>query len=234
MADLMELVNTCEVAMGGIKTDKAESAMSRISELKHLGFNKAAGLISDALNPKMRIEKIAFHKFICISEKKIQDYLNRKADEYNKKWTRATGGGAMGHMLVGNSFAIPVNSNVWLGGGLAGISSPTPPRQETPQEYTSYDTTYYDVPTMHSGISAEGTIGHFRWIELHTKDYEKIPPKEVLTRLKEVQEMEVFDNFTVAEVNQVKDPLLLGRIRGSKDRYFIAQWGDDVSLDDVI
>jgi len=27
---------------------------------------------------------------------------------------------------------------------------------------------------------------------------------------------------------------LLGRINGSSDRYFLAQWGKDVKLDDII
>lgn len=77
-------------------------------------------------------------------------------------------------------------------------------------------------------------VGYFKWEEVATEQYAGIPPESVLARFEDVQRKKLFDSYTVATVGAVKDPLLLGRILGCDDRFFIAQWGDDVSLDDVI
>lgn len=90
----------------------------------------------------------------------------------------------------------------------------------------------YCVLTCHSrGYKG---VGKFEWSETPIDKYEGIPPEGVLKRFAEVKETKVFDRYSVATVKAVKDPLLLGHIDGSEDRYFIAQWGDDVKLDDVI
>lgn len=77
-------------------------------------------------------------------------------------------------------------------------------------------------------------IGIFAWEETAIEDYAGIPPDNVLSRFEEVAAKKVFDYFTIGTVQAVKDPLLMGRVKGVEDRFFIAQWGDDVSLDDVI
>jgi hypothetical protein len=79
------------------------------------------------------------------------------------------------------------------------------------------------------------TIGRFEWKEERVEDYEGLPPAPVIETFKEHKARKVFDYFTIASVNSVPDPLLLGRIDGDDDnRWFIAQWGADVCLDDLI
>lgn len=79
------------------------------------------------------------------------------------------------------------------------------------------------------------TIGRFEWKEERVEDYDGLPPAPVIETFKEHKARKVFDYFTIASVNSVPDPLLLGRIDGDDDnRWFIAQWGEDVCLDDVI
>lgn len=79
------------------------------------------------------------------------------------------------------------------------------------------------------------TIGRFEWKEERVEDYEGLPPAPVIKTFKEHKARKVFDYFTIASVNSVPDPLLLGRIDGDDDnRWFIANWGTDVCLDDLI
>ena len=79
------------------------------------------------------------------------------------------------------------------------------------------------------------TIGRFEWKEERVEDYEGLPPAPVIKTFKEHKTRKVFDYFTIASVNDIPDPLLLGRINGDDDnRWFIAQWGKDVCLDDLI
>lgn len=78
-------------------------------------------------------------------------------------------------------------------------------------------------------------VGLIEWMECAIHDYVGIPPSNVLDALRTAKDKKIFDQFTVATVKHLKDPLLLGRIEGVDDaRFFIAQWGEDVCLDDLI
>ena len=70
--------------------------------------------------------------------------------------------------------------------------------------------------------------------------YPGLPPADVLGKLSEAKARQCFDSYEVAEINpvatQIKlpDPLLFGRIEGCPDRFFIAEWGTDVSITDLL
>lgn len=67
--------------------------------------------------------------------------------------------------------------------------------------------------------------------------YGKVPPADVLQKVREAKALGCFDDFEVATVQSVKvipDPLIFGRISGSANRYFVAQWDDDVKIEDIL
>lgn len=66
--------------------------------------------------------------------------------------------------------------------------------------------------------------------------YEKIPPADVLEKLEVAQEKKCFDRYEIAKIDwieEVKDPILFGRIDNCDDYFFIGQWDDDVKFEDV-
>lgn len=65
-------------------------------------------------------------------------------------------------------------------------------------------------------------------------EYENAPPESVLVNLEIAMGRECFDQYEVAYIKNVKDPLLFGRIKGCPDRFFIDQWDDDVKITDLI
>lgn len=65
-------------------------------------------------------------------------------------------------------------------------------------------------------------------------NYDKIPPADVLAEMQVAQDRKCFDDFEVAYIKQVKDPLLFGRIHGCPKRFYIAAWDDDIKLSDLI
>lgn len=69
---------------------------------------------------------------------------------------------------------------------------------------------------------------------LPIEQYTNVPPDDVLTSLEVAQERKCFDSYEVAYIKNVKDPLLFGRVHGTPNRFFIAQWDNDVSIDDLI
>ena len=72
-------------------------------------------------------------------------------------------------------------------------------------------------------------------VVVEIKDYDKVPPDEVLEELKKAQAKKCFDSFHIAYIRKVKDPILFGKIDDFKNLFFyIAQWGDDVKIEDII
>ena len=65
-----------------------------------------------------------------------------------------------------------------------------------------------------------------------TKD--KIIPDNVLDELETAKDRQVFDKFGVLWVEKVADPLLLSLIDGCKDYFFICEWGEDISFDEIM
>jgi hypothetical protein len=68
-------------------------------------------------------------------------------------------------------------------------------------------------------------------------DYGKIPPVAALARLREAVHDNVFDFFEVADIQSVKevpDPIIFGRIEGCTDRFYVAQWDDDVTIEEIV
>lgn len=61
-----------------------------------------------------------------------------------------------------------------------------------------------------------------------------VPPGDVLEKLSDAKKAKLFDSFAIFSIVEVKDPVLVGRITESEDYFFIAEWGDDVSLKDFI
>lgn len=67
------------------------------------------------------------------------------------------------------------------------------------------------------------------------KNFDRLPPDEVLEALQEARKYTCFDTYHIAYIRQVKDPILFGKIAGFNELYFfISQWGDDVKIEDII
>lgn len=67
--------------------------------------------------------------------------------------------------------------------------------------------------------------------------YPGCPPADVIQKVKEAKAHDIFDSLEVADIESVVeyvDPIIFGRIHGCDDRFYIAQWGDDVNIDDIL
>lgn len=78
---------------------------------------------------------------------------------------------------------------------------------------------------------------------VHLKDYSEIPPADCLMDLKKAKDMGCFDYFEVAKVEEVTrysdtrplpDPIIFGCIKGCVDKFFITQWDNDVSIEEIL
>lgn len=71
-------------------------------------------------------------------------------------------------------------------------------------------------------------------------EYQHLPPADVLEKVKEALNRGCFDVLEIAKISPVAtkfedpDPIVFGRVTGCDDRFFIAEWGTDVKLTDLI
>lgn len=239
--DLMELVNGCGVAKDA-DTSKVPVAKETADLLSELGFTTAAANVARKLNPILKLAEIAAGKYIEITPSQIQFFLERKASEYNKKnkiSDSTMGGiadnyGSLASRLAQYSNYIYCTTNTTrtttelnnfqaqsgIYGGMAQQMQPQAPVENFRARTNDY--------------SNGGEVGQYIWTEVAVEQYAGIPPLNILRKFKDEKLKKIFDYFTVASVNAIKDPLLLGRVEGSQSRFFLGQWGNDVSLDDII
>jgi len=60
-----------------------------------------------------------------------------------------------------------------------------------------------------------------------------MPTPEALDKLEAAKKEGLFDSYSIIHVVRAPDPSIVGQIKGSQDMYFLAEWGDDISLDDL-
>ena len=67
--------------------------------------------------------------------------------------------------------------------------------------------------------------------------YEEVPPLDVLDKIEQAQEIGCFDTFEIAKIESVKetkDPIVFGIVNGCPDKFFVAQWMDDIKIEDIL
>lgn len=219
-------------------TYNVDEKLRAVSELENLGFTKVAAEKKSELENQSKVNKLSKQGYIKITDGNIKKFLIMKVEKYNKS-----------HKPYKNETIRDIVPSPYLNmeeraeerrrvgritretTGSYGYPSVEPRRGgDSLQKYN---------PNIHKITNdyysrKPGTIGQFCWAEHEISDYPTIPPKHVLDRLKEEKEKNLFDYFTIGSVEELPDPILFGRLFYNKDRYFIAQWGTDITLDDLI
>src|SRR3989304_3728184 len=194
METLLELINVAKIED---EQNVSDTTLNIGNELKELGFSKMSDKILKSVQLKNRITNIAKQKYLKITTKMIEDYLDNKVNEYNKV------NAEINFMKISGVYEDSLytfNPFLW--------EKISDSRRVIIEKYTC------------DYISSKSdTIGKFVWIECPIEEYEGIPPKEVLDKLKIHKDKLIFDYFTIALVKNVKDPLLFGRINENDNRY---------------
>jgi hypothetical protein len=87
------------------------------------------------------------------------------------------------------------------------------------------------------GIEKSKRAGYYKKLSFTSLErYDRdVPPMDVLKKIEEAKAVGCFDSFEIAYIEEVKkDPIVFGRIDGCTDRFFIAQWDNDVSIEQII
>ena len=234
---LMELVDDCKKFTSSKVLD-GDDKLAKIKELEELGLVKAVKKKKDEINSKAKLARISEFCYIVIGKDKIKKYLKTKVERYEQEHPKKKEKSQAIGVTIGVDFAgcadfltisSPVSfAPVHMNGGIFAVSTSFTSAESIRESETFSEQTH---DYMNSDPKS---IGQFKWTEVDVREYEGLPPKSVIDIFKEHKRRNLFDYFTIASVNAVHDPLLLGRIDGSSERFFIGQWGDDVQLDDLL
>lgn len=108
----------------------------------------------------------------------------------------------------------------------------------TPENIAAFQERLKVGSMKETGKNQWGTITEHKTLKFTAlKDYPNVPPVESLSALEEAIKIGCFDTFEIASIHwvkQVPDPILFGLITGCEDRFFIAQWDDDVKIEDIL
>jgi len=222
--NLSEILQEAEAvkAQGAIKN----SANQLHSQLKNLGFEHLADRVSIKLFKIQKLKVLQKFKYVQITEEKIKLFLKRKVEEYNKiNHEKSNLDGIVS--ITGNYMYYSNSTIMWTISDEASVVEP-------PKKVFVGTRETYSEHTCDYMSNDKGSIGQFVWEETPLHEVEQLPPRNVLKTLDIHKSRKIFDYFTIAKVKGLYDPILFGRLLNSSDRYFIAQWGDDVNLDDVI
>jgi len=69
------------------------------------------------------------------------------------------------------------------------------------------------------------------------ENYDKVPPMSVIEEIEKANDRACFDRYEVADIESVQelpDPIVFGVIDGCSDKFYIAQWDNDVKIEDIL
>jgi len=88
-------------------------------------------------------------------------------------------------------------------------------------------------------LTRDGLCLHIDRIEAYVgnpesgKEKDRLIPDNILTELEKAKDRNLFDAVAILWAEKVPDPLLLGIIDGCEDYFYIAEWGEDVSFEQL-
>jgi len=255
MSDLMEFVNECRPAKA-VDAKSKNLLEENLELLQFCGFRDLEQNLKEKHARILKLAAIAAEGYIEITPDQIRAFLGRKANAYNCRIleARKKKPSKRERSIIDETLNLAFTN--WANGiqqsqfdtqnqliaNLQNMQRTTttpsfPSTQWTDATNSWFNTLIsrsYREPTVDHMSADKDSIGVFEWVEVPVKNYKGLPPKEVLLKFKETKEKDLFQEFTIASIRGIRDPLLLGRLKGWEPAYFIAQWGDDVCLDDVI
>ena len=111
-------------------------------------------------------------------------------------------------------------------------------RYLTPEKLSAFQERLKKETHKHEGKNMWGDIVSYKRTKVTALEkFTKVPPDAVLDALDTAKGRDCFDAFEVMELEwhkEVPDPILFGLVVGSPDKFFIAQWDDDIKIEDIL
>jgi len=63
---------------------------------------------------------------------------------------------------------------------------------------------------------------------------DRLIPDDVLDKIEQARERRLFDAFQVMWAEKVKDPIVFGVLDGCQDMFFVAEWDDDITFEQLL
>jgi hypothetical protein len=105
--------------------------------------------------------------------------------------------------------------------------------------YQKYEFVTQETVDSFNAELKKRTLKNYQYDKLvftNVSEYPDAPPAEALGMLEKAVEEKCFDYFEIGKIEaqqEYPDPILFGRINGCGDRFFIAQWDSDVTVEEI-
>lgn len=203
------------------------------TQYREAGFTDVANKIEAEFSKKLKLATISELGYKMLTKKHFQDWLDALPSEAEVVEDRdrlldyiSSGSGIT--VTGGNRVSMIFTGSNWIGTSSISFDD------NDDNKVVSPDT----IATRKEAVMAGGKRYSISIEEIPVENYQHIPPADVLSKIKEARECGVFDKLTVAYPTAkeiVEDPLVLGKIKEMPDTWFyIAEWGDDIKLEDLI
>lgn len=108
-------------------------------------------------------------------------------------------------------------------------------RVVTPEQLTRFQGELMDKVSKFAIYSGTYTYQALKFTAMEA--YPNVPPGDVLQAIRDARKLKCFDRFevlTLETVEVIPDPVVFGVINGCDNKYFVAQWDDDVKIEQIL
>lgn len=108
----------------------------------------------------------------------------------------------------------------------------------TPEIFKRFNDELRERTIKRTGKKGVNQYDHYdKLVFKKVAEYKDAPPAEVLTEMRKAKAMGCFDTFEIGKIEatvEYKDPIVFGVINGCDDRFYIAQWDNDVKIEQIL
>lgn len=224
-------------------------------EYRKAGFIKIASDIDQSMNRKMKLARIAEFEYKVLRKEHFQHWLDnlvfeeKKNDEWRFRFSPFGGIDSMGNLIAhgGSIYAGDILHPITFSNSISGTPylnlasyQQAVSMLQNQVAPTSISIGYRSktIAERSSIVEVNGKNYRIMLEEELVENYKNVPPLEIIKKLNQVKENRLFDTYvviypTVKEI--IQDPLLCGKIHEEKDQwFFIAEWGDDIKLEQLL
>ncbi len=197
-------------------------------EYREAGFEDVAKKLTKEMAKQMKLARIAEFGYKVLYQNHFQEWLDGLASDPAPRVT--------GQNLEWQLLNMPT---MWGAGGITNTTrmAPVVPRS-TIRVSRSAEPQEEAYVVAQREIRVGDKLYSVALEEVAIEKYKHIPPTDVLPKIKEAQDRGLFDTITIMYPTAkeiVEDPLVLGKIDEEPGKWFyIAEWGDDISIDQLL
>lgn len=219
---LIWLVDNSRVFKYEISKEKMRESIEFLEQLRKAGLTKKAEKFVSEIEKREKLRRISERKFRYFTPDDMMEFVKKEVLEFRQK---------------NKIMALPCNPkkrhDEWDDRELKGESCE--PFQEASY---GWDGQGFRIAKIRTG---KDEFQAFALEERELQEYPGLIPMDSLKKINEAIKKKLFDEIRIISLNKEyvdstgkTDPIAVGVIEGVNHKFFITEWGNDVSIEDIL